>query len=117
MDNLFPLLTIERDDFLMIEYLSSLIYSILDNSSLFLISQFQRMIRENFEKTDFFDCSKQNLIYWGNILDLSIDSTKNDMLTEFLNNISFNSMFASEEQTKKRRLLALTRVCFIIFSK
>lgn len=100
----------------MVEYISSLIFSILDNSSQFVISQFQKVIEENFSRSDFFECSKENLSHWVKIVRLSVEESKRDVLLEFLNKISFSSVFAGEQEIKKKRIMAFTRMCFILYS-
>ncbi|EGR31419.1 n-terminal domain protein [Ichthyophthirius multifiliis] len=97
-----------------VEFASKFLYNLVNNQS--LVKEFKKNILEIFNQDNFFSCSKRTLQYWGEIINIIINTEKNDLFMNYLNKVTLNSSFFSkEEKENKKRIKAFKRVCFLIF--
>lgn len=117
MDKIFPLLKSERSNETMTEFISLLILSVLKNSPQILVNHFQKDLRDNFLRKDFFNCNVSNLKCWKSIIGLLIEVVKVDFFSEILAKVTFSGgVFTKETTTVKNIASNLSRICFIAFS-
>ncbi|EGR29985.1 n-terminal domain protein [Ichthyophthirius multifiliis] len=100
------------------ESASELLYMLLDKCPILLTKDMKKHILSIFNKDNFFSCSKENLKYWGKIINWLIQYDKmHDLFTEYLSKVTLISSFFSKEQNEnKKRIKAFKRVCFIVFA-
>ena len=116
MNQIFPLLKSERANLEIIEFISSLIYAVLNNSTQ-LIGNFQKDIKDNFQNLKFFNCSVNTLNCWNKILMVMLANSQYHYIDEVLYSITFtSSVFTSENKKTEKRIVNFSRLCFLIFS-
>ena len=99
-----------------IEFVTSLLHSQFKELGRIVISDFESSVLQAFDNDDFFVCTKKTLSYWMEIIRLTCNESKNDILGNYLSRVVFSSYWSSEGYKNKTRIKGFSRVCFIIFS-
>lgn len=87
MDKILNLLEDRSDENkVVVDYVSSLTYNVLSESSSALASQFKKVILDIFSADEFFNCSCRSLKYWREIINWTVHNNRSEsILSLYLN--------------------------------
>lgn len=105
----------KADEELLLQQQSKLVMDLIKENSSFVV-EYKNEIFDVFQSDEFFNANVNSLRVWGKILDRYLDEINPDILSSYLEKVTFSSMFSSKSTENKLRIKSFQRICFVVFA-